>query len=240
MLSLRAVNHYYGNQHTLWNIDLELTPGECNCVLGLPGMGKTTLVNCIIGFQNIASGSILWHGPSGPPCELLNLPPPQRAAMGIGYVPQDKRIFSQMTVEENLHIAMMASHEAPAAIGSAIYDFLPELYPLRQVRGAALSDDEQYQLALAGALVTHPKLLILDEPTRGMGESFRQKLSEYILCLTRELGLTILLAEQQLSFIRRVATRFCLLHRGRNVAQGEVHQLDTRLLTQFMTPDEVR
>lgn len=239
MLSLRAVNHYYGSQHTLWNVDLELEPGCCTCLMGLPGMGKTTLINCIAGYQDIESGSIFWHEASGPPCDLLTLSPPLRAAMGIGYVPQDKRIFSQMTVEENLRIAQRAgSDDGFTPQGRDIYELMPELYPLRQVKGSALSEDTQYQLALAGALVTQPKLLILDEPTRGMGQGFMHKLGDFIVRLNRELGLTVLLAEQHLSFISRVADRFCLLHRGRNVAQGNVQQLDTRLLEQFMTQSE--
>jgi len=237
MLSLRAVNHYYGSQHILWNLSLDLVPGECTGLLGLPGMGKTTLVNCIAGYQKVESGDIFWQEASGPPQDLLALSPPLRAAMGIGYVPQDKRIFSQMTVEENLQIAMRASHEGSSAVGSAIFDLIPDLWPLRQVKGAAMSDDDQYQLALASALVSNPKLLILDEPTRGMGHGFMHKLGECLLRLNRELGMTVLLAEQHLPFIRRVADKFCLLHRGRNVAQGTVSQLDTRLLEQFMTPD---
>ncbi|MCS2150438.1 ABC transporter ATP-binding protein [Scandinavium manionii] len=238
MLSLRAVNHYYGSQHILWNLSLDLAPGECTCVLGLPGMGKTTLVNCIAGFQAIESGTMVWQDVSGPPRDLLMLSPPLRAAMGIGYVSQDKRIFSQMTVEENLQIAMKAGHEGTGAIGSDIFDLMPDLYPLRHVKGALMSDDDQYQLALASALVTKPKLLILDEPTRGMGQGFMHTLGECLLRLNRDLGLTVLLAEQHLPFIRRVADKFCLLHRGRNVAQGAVNQLDTRLLEQFMTPEE--
>jgi ABC-type branched-subunit amino acid transport system ATPase component len=201
-------------------------------------MGKTTLVNCIAGYQTVESGGIFWQEASGPAQDLLALSPPLRAAMGISYVPQDKRIFSQMTVEENLQIAMRANHEGNCAVGSAIFDLMPELWPLRRVKGAAMSDHEQYQLALASALVSSPKLLILDEPTRGMSQGFMHKLGECLLRLNRELGMTVLLAEQHLPFIRRVADTFCLLHRGRNVAQGAVSQLDTRLLEQFMTPDE--
>lgn len=239
MLSLRAVNHYYGNLHTLWNIDLELKPGECTCLMGLSGMGKTTLVNCITGYQTVESGSIIWQGVCGPPQDLLPLPAPSRTAMGISYVPQDKRIFSQLTVEENLHVAMKAGLDGIFFPGSDIYELLPELYPLRQVKGAALCEDSQYQLALAGALVTRPRLLILDEPTRGMGQGFMHRLGEFIVRLNQELGMTVLLAEQHLPFIRRVAQRFCLLHRGRSVAQGSLKELDTRLLEQFMTQEPV-
>lgn len=234
MLSLRAVNHYYGSQQILWNVNLELHPGVCTCLMGLEGMGKTTLVNCITGYQAIESGSICWQTPGCAPCSLLNLTPPLRAAMGIGYVPQDKRIFSQMTVEENLQIAVMAANPQRSAISKDIYDLLPTLYSLRAVKGLALSEGERYQLALARALVTEPKLLILDEPTRGMGQGRMQRLGEFILRLNRDLGMTVLLAEQHLSFIRQVADRFCLLHRGRNVAQGSISQLDGTLLQNFM------
>ena len=99
MLSLRAVNQYYGNQHTLWNVDLDLSPGVCTSVIGLPGMGKTTLINCITGYLPVESGSMVWQVEVAPHRDLLNLQAEHRIAMGIGYVPQDRRIFSQMTVE---------------------------------------------------------------------------------------------------------------------------------------------
>ena len=234
MLSLRAVNHYYGSQHILWIVSIELQPGPCTCLIGRLGMGKTPLVNCITGYQAIESGSICWHAPGATPKSLLDLTPPLRAAMGIGYVPQDKRIFSQMTVEENLQIAVLAGSAVRYGVSSDIYDLLPALYAVRQVKGAALSDEEQYQLALARALVTGPKLLILDEPTRGMAPGGMHRLGEFILRLKRDLGLTVLLAEQHLSFIRSVSDRFCLLHRGRSVAQGLIGQLNHRMLEEFM------
>lgn len=240
MLSLRAVNQYYGNQHTLWNVDLDLVPGACNCVMGLQGMGKTTLVNCITGNLPIESGSIIWQAADAQPLDLRNINPVQRASMGIGYVAQDRRIFSQLSVEENLHIAMLAGGAPGNAVTADIYDLFPELYALRQLKGAALSDDHQYQLALARAMVTQPRLLILDEPTRGQSLAFIQKLGSLLTRLNQDLGMTLLLAEQHLSFIRRVAHRFCLLHRGRNVAQGDVNQLDNQLLSHWMSPESVR
>ncbi|WP_312952417.1 ABC transporter ATP-binding protein [Superficieibacter sp.] len=235
MLSLRAVNQFYGSQHTLWNITLDLQPGQCTSVIGLPGMGKTTLINCITGYLPIESGSIVWQDADALPCDLLPVSVPHRTALGISHVPQDKRIFSQLTVEENLHIAR-ASRQDGGAVNGEIYELFPELRTLRQSKAATLSDDNQYQLALARALVTRPRLLILDEPTRGVGQAFLLRLGEFILRLKRELGLTILLAEQHLSFIHQVSDRFLLLHQGRNVAQGQVNQLDQRLLAQWMTP----
>lgn len=109
MLSLRAVNQFYGSQHTLWNVDLDFPQGMCTGVVGLPGMGKTTLMNCIAGKVPVESGSIIWYEAGAPPRDLLNPPPEQRSGPGIGYVSQDRRIFSQLTIEENLHIAMRAT-----------------------------------------------------------------------------------------------------------------------------------
>ncbi|MEB6379268.1 ATP-binding cassette domain-containing protein [Leclercia adecarboxylata] len=229
MLSLRAVNQYYGDRHTLWNVDLDLPPGVCTGVVGLPGMGKTTLVSCIAGLLPIASGTMVWHDAGASPGEWL-------PGTGIGFVPQERRIFSQLTIEENLHIARMAKGIAGGPVSSDIFDFFPELYPLRQQRASGLNDDQQYQLALANALVTRPRLLILDEPSRGASQQFSARLAQLLLRLNLELGLSVLLAEQHLSLIRRVAERFCLLYRGRNVAQGRVSELDDPLIAHWMRP----
>ncbi|MEL4014164.1 ABC transporter ATP-binding protein [Dryocola clanedunensis] len=236
MLSLRAVNQFYGENHILWNLDLELSKGECTCVLGAPGMGKTTLVNCITGYLPVESGSIIWNEAGLPPQNLLTRPVEDRAALGMSYVAQERRIFSQLSVEENLQIALLAGNEHARAIPDMVYQLFPELYSLRHVRGGELQNDLQQRLALARALVTEPKLLILDEPTLGSGQRFIQELGGIIRRLNRDFGLTILLVEQRLSFIRRVADRFCLLHRGRNVAQGKVELLDDKLVASWMAP----
>ncbi|MCT4710835.1 ABC transporter ATP-binding protein [Enterobacteriaceae bacterium H11S18] len=236
MLSLRAVNQFYGEKHILWNFDLELTKGECTCLLGAPGMGKTTLMNCITGYLPVESGSITWNEAGQPPQDLLARPIEDRAALGISYVAQERRLFSQLSVEENLQIALLAGNEHARAIPDMVYQLFPELYSLRHVRGGELQYDSQQRLALARALVTEPKLLILDEPTPGSGQRFIHELSGIVRRLNRDFGLTILLVEQRLSFIHRVADRFCLLHRGRNVAQGKAEQLDEKLVSNWMMP----
>lgn len=240
MLSLHAVNQFYEDQHTLWNINLDLTPGACTAVIGLPGMGKTTLINCIVGYLPVASGSLIWQAAGEAPRDLRPLDAEDRSALGMGYVPQDRRIFSQLTVEENLYIALQAKGEVANSLRPHIYELLPELYALRCAKGAELSQESQQQLAIARALVSRPRLLILDEPTRGLGQAFIHKLGNLIVRLNQEFGITILLAEQQLAFIRRVTDRFCLLHRGHNVAEGSAKQLDDPSLLRWMTPSPAR
>ncbi|NUU65143.1 ATP-binding cassette domain-containing protein [Enterobacteriaceae bacterium BIT-l23] len=230
MLSVRAVNQFYGERHVLWNVDLELAPGECTCLLGEPGAGKTTLANCITGHLPVQSGTLLWHAPGGPPEDLRNMSVARRAALGIGYLPQGRRLFTQLSVEENLHIAHRAVNTAPRAIPPLIDTLFPALYAIRHLRASALPGVLQQQLSLALALVTAPRLLILDEPLSAHPQTPLEEMALLVKRLVQEFGMTILMAECSLSFIRKVADRFCLLHRGRNLAQGRPGQLDERLL----------
>lgn len=237
MLSLRSINQFYGQNHILWDVDLDLQPGTCTGIIGQPGMGKTTLVNCIMGHLPINSGSMIWQEDNGPPQDLLLQPVEKRASLGIGYVPQGRHIFSQMTIEENLQIALLAGAgmERHRAIPPMVYDLFPALYSLRHQRSGELPMGQQQQLALARALVLQPKLLILDEPTEGMSPWLEEEMGNLIHRLNHDFGMTILLLEQRLSFIRRVADYFLLLHRGRNVAHGKVAQLDDSMVNTWLT-----
>jgi len=235
MLSLRAVNQFYGPNHILWDVDLDLPPGTCTGVLGRSGMGKTTLVNCIMGNLPVNSGSMTWQEHGSAPKNLLLQPMETRARMGIGYVPQGRHIFSQLTIEENLLIALLAGQsDGHRAIPPMVYDLFPHLYSLRHQRSGELPVEQQQQLALARALVLQPKLLILDEPTEGMSPWLEEEMGNLIHRLNHDFGLTILLLEQRLSMIRRVADYFLLLHRGRNVAQGKVAQLDDPMVNMWL------
>ena len=237
MLSLRSVNQFYGQNQILWDVDLDLPPGSCTGVLGSPGMGKTTLVNCIMGHLPVNSGSICWQEAGYPPENLLLQPAVQRARMGIGYVPQKRHIFTQMSVEDNLLIALLATEdERNRAIPEMVFELFPALYSLRHQRSGELPVNLQQQLALARALVLKPRLLILDEPSGTMSPWLEEETGNLIRRLNREYGLTILLLEQHVSFIRRVADYFLLLHRGRNVAQGRVAQLDDLTVNKWLTP----
>lgn len=235
MLSLQAVNQFYGDKHVLWNLNLDLVPGECACVIGAPGMGKSTLMNCITGHIPVHSGTMIWQPPQSCPENIMPLSAAHRSQMGIAHLPREDRFFTQLTVEENLQIAMLAGKPSPGAVPHHIYDLFPALHGLRHLRAAELSEANLQQLALARALMTHPKLLILDEPLRRNTPQRLADMATLLRRLTRELGITILMVEQHLSFIRRTADRFILLHRGRNVAHGDVTHLNT-VIGDWMEP----
>lgn len=229
MLSLHAVNQFYGEKHVLWDLHLELVAGECACVIGAPGMGKSTLMNCITGHLPVHSGSMLWRPPQGGLQNILPLSARHRHQMGIGHLPREDRIFTPLSVEENLQIAMLAGNPPPGNVPHHIYDLFPALYALRHVRAAELTTEHLQQLTLARALMAQPRLLVLDEPLRHNPPQRLGEMATLLRRLTRELGITILMAEQHLAFIRRAADRFILLHRGRNVADGEICLLDSAI-----------
>lgn len=235
MLSLRAVNQYYGQQHTLWDVSLELPRGQCTLLLGRNGVGKTTLINCIMGHLPIVSGSMTWQLADEPPQNLLPQPVENRALLGIGYVPQGRQIFSQLSVEENLQVALLAGRDKVRRMPPIIYNLFPRLQAMRMRRAGDLCQSEQQQLALGRALMLEPELLILDEPTAGMSPSLATEIGQVLRKLNQELGMTILLVEHQLPFARHLADRFCLMDKGRNVANGTLGQLDEGLIDAYLT-----
>ncbi|AML59543.1 Urea ABC transporter, ATPase protein UrtE [Serratia rubidaea] len=235
MLSLRSVNQFYGPSHTLWDINLELPRGQCTALLGRKGVGKTTLLNCIVGHLPVVSGSMTWQRADEAPKNLLPQAVEQRAALGIAYVPQGRQIFSQLSVEENLQVALLAGRSSQQRIPPLIYQLFPTLAAMRLRRAGDLSVGEQQQLAISRALVREPELLILDEPTAGMRPSIVSEIGAAVQRLNREWGMTILLVEHRLTLIRRLADRFCLLDQGRNVANGTLAQLDDALIDAYLT-----
>jgi urea transport system ATP-binding protein len=199
--------------------------------MGRNGMGKTTLLKCIMGLLPAASGEIRFENR-----DLRAEPPEARARLGIGYVPQGREIFPQLTVEENLRVGLGARRQgstvrkAPRAIPPAIYDLFPVLKTMRQRRGGDLSGGQQQQLAIGRALVLEPSLLILDEPTEGIQPNIVHEIGDIILKLNEEAGLTVLLVEQKLPFARRVASDFRVLEKGRCVASGPIGNLTDELV----------
>ncbi|MGD1991430.1 MAG: urea ABC transporter ATP-binding subunit UrtE [Chromatiales bacterium] len=228
MLQVESLNQYYGQSHTLWDLDMTAPEGECTVIMGRNGVGKTTLLQTIMGLLPTRSGRILYRGE-----DISGVIAEKRAEMGIGYVPQGRQIFPLLTVQENLEIGL------PVRKDKKIPEFIFELFPvLKEMlgrRGGDLSGGQQQQLAIGRALVIDPKLLILDEPTEGIQPNVVQEIGDIIRKLNREAGLTVLLVEQKLPFARKVADRFCILDRGRQVASGGMDQLDDTIIQEYLT-----
>jgi len=182
-------------------------------------MGKTTLLKCIMGLLRMTSGEMLFNGTS-----LVGLPAEARARLGIGYVPQGREIFVQLTVEENLRVGLGVRPRGARTIPARVFELFPVLKRMLARRGGDLSGGQQQQLAIGRALVLEPTLLILDEPTEGIQPNIVHEIGDVILELNRK-GVTVLLVEQKLPFARRVASEFRILEKGRCVAGGTIDGL---------------
>lgn len=230
MLTVEKLNHFYGESHTLWDLDLNVPQGKCTCLMGRNGVGKTTLLQCVMGLLPIRSGDIHFED-----MDLGRQIAERRAPLGIGYVPQGRQIFPMLTVEENLRIGLPVRKDKSKQVPAFIFELFPVLKEMLGRKGGDLSGGQQQQLAIGRALVVDPKLLILDEPTEGIQPNIVQEIGDIIQRLNREIGLTVLLVEQKLPFARKVADHFCILDRGRHVAAGEINQLDDELIRQYLT-----
>ncbi len=228
MLRVESLNQYYGQSHTLWDLDMEAPEGKCTVIMGRNGVGKTTLLQAVMGLLPIRSGRILYQGE-----DISGVIAEKRAEMGIGYVPQGRQIFPLLTVQENLEIGLPVRKDKK--VPGFIFELFPVLKEMLGRRGGDLSGGQQQQLAIGRALVVDPKLLILDEPTEGIQPNVVHEIGDIIRKLNREAGLTVLLVEQKLPFARKVADRFCILDRGRQVASGAMEQLDDSIIQQYLT-----
>lgn len=229
MLKIKNLNQFYGESHTLWDVDLDVLSGTCTCLMGRNGVGKTTLLKSIMGLLPVSSGSIFFDGN-----ELIGKPAELRARKGIGYVPQGREIFTQLSVEENLRVALLARDDGLREIPEYIFEIFPVLKQMLNRRGGDLSGGQQQQLAIGRALSLSPKLLILDEPTEGIQPNIVHEIGDIILRLNQEKGLTILLVEQKLPFARRVAQSFCILDKGRDVATDAIENLGEDVINRYL------
>ncbi len=230
MLTISGLNQFYGESHTLWDLDIEIAPGGCTCVMGRNGVGKTTLMQCIMGLLPLRSGRIEYLGE-----DLARLAAERRAPLGLGYVPQGRQIFPLLTVEENLRIGLAARADRSKTVPPFIFELFPVLRDMLGRRGGDLSGGQQQQLAIGRALCIDPKLLILDEPTEGIQPNIVHEIGDIIRRLIDDLGLTVILVEQKLPFARRVADRFLILDRGRLKARGEMVELGDDLVREYLT-----
>ncbi|MDA0108430.1 urea ABC transporter ATP-binding subunit UrtE [Vibrio sp. La 4.2.2] len=230
MLQIQSLNQFYGESHTLWDLDMSIPKGKCTVLMGRNGVGKTTLLQCVMGLVKVSSGDIQLNGES-----LLKHDAESRPRMGIGYVPQGRQIFPMLTVQENLEVGLPIRDKGDRRIPEFIFDLFPVLKEMLYRRGGDLSGGQQQQLAIGRALVVNPKLLILDEPTEGIQPNIVQEIGDIIRMLNEKLGLTVLLVEQKLPFARKVGDQFCILDRGRQVAAGEMSTLDDALIKEYLT-----
>ena len=233
VLRIERLNQFYGGSHTLRDISLEIAPGKVTTVLGRNGMGKTTLLKCLMGLLPVKSGAIEFDGK-----DLTRMRPDQRAQAGIGYVPQGREIFSRLSVAENLKIAIEATPAARRNGERAVPDWIYETFPILEAfahrRGGDLSGGQQQQLAIARALVTRPTLLILDEPTEGISPIVIHQIERVIASLAARRTMAILLVEQYYDFARSLADRYFVIQRGEIVREGPGDRMDADGLRELL------
>jgi len=234
MISIKNVNQHYGGTQILWDLDLDIEPGSRTCIMGRNGVGKSTLLQCMMGLRPITSGEILMGGAS-----IHNKSAEARAPAGIGYVPQGREIFPLLTVEENLRLglpirAQRLGKDEAKEIPQKIFDLFPVLGEMMHRRGGDLSGGQQQQLAIGRALVIEPKVLILDEPNEGIQPNIVKQIGDVILKLNEEEGMTVILVEQKLGFARRIGQSFRLMERGKVVAQDSMDKLSDDLISKYL------
>ncbi|WP_447045748.1 urea ABC transporter ATP-binding subunit UrtE [Vreelandella sp. H-I2] len=234
MLAIEKLNQFYGESHTLWDLDLEVPAGQCTCVMGRNGVGKTTLLKAVMGEVAVKSGELRYASEAGE-IQLTKQAIEARSRLGIGYVPQGRQIFPLLTVEENLRTGLAARSDGLKKIPERVYELFPVLKEMNHRRGGDLSGGQQQQLSIGRALVIEPKLLILDEPGEGIQPNIVAQIGQVIRQLINEDGLTVLLVEQKLPFARKYADRFVIMDRGRPVAKGEIGELSNELIKTHLT-----
>lgn len=220
MLTIDGLNQFYGGSHILRDVTMKVPTGSLTVLLGRNGVGKTTLLRCLMGVVRARSGTVAWRGQT-----LDALAPHARVAGGLAYVPQGRDIFPRLTVEENLLVGA-ATRKPSSRIPERIYALFPMLAEMRKRRGGDLSGGQQQQLAIARALMSEPELLILDEPTEGIQPSIIQEIGRTLRTLVEESGMTILLVEQYYDFARAIADHYWVMRRGEIVAGGDGAQMD--------------
>jgi urea transport system ATP-binding protein len=229
MLSVEAIDLYYGASHALRRVSLTAKKGEVTCILGRNGVGKTSLLRAIFGLQPISSGHINWEDR-----ELTGLPPHQRARAGLALVPQGREIFSRLTVRENLETGFAPLPRSLHHLPDEIFTLFPMLKEMLGRRGGDLSGGQQQQLAIARALVTRPRLLILDEPTEGIQPSIIKDIERVIRTLAARGDMVILLVEQYFEFARDLAASYIVMQRGEVVASGRREDMNEAAVRSFL------
>jgi urea transport system ATP-binding protein len=230
MLKIENLNQHYGSSHTLRNVSFEVPDGSVTALLGRNGVGKSTLLKCLMGVLPASSGKVWLDN-----ADITPLPPFARVRLGMGYVPQGREIFPRLTVEENLLMGLATKSSGSAQhIPTEIFDMFPVLKEMKHRRGGDLSGGQQQQLAIGRALVMKPKLLILDEPTEGIQPSIIKDIERVIKTLSGRGDMAILLVEQYYEFARELADRYIVLQRGEVVKSGAGAHMESEGVRGFM------
>jgi urea transport system ATP-binding protein len=230
MLSVEAVDLYYGASYTLRRVSLTAQRGEVTCIMGRNGVGKTSLLRAIMGLQPIRAGRISWDDK-----DITALPTHERARAGIALVPQGREIFPRLTVLENLQTGFATLPRSLCHIPDEIYTLFPVLKDMLGRRGGDLSGGQQQQLAIGRALVARPKLLILDEPTEGIQPSIIKDIGRVIEQLAARGDMAILLVEQYFEFARDLASAYAVMQRGAVVLSGRGNEMDEAEVRSYLT-----
>ena len=226
-LNVAEISVAYGQSQVIDRLSLRVKPNEIVAILGLNGMGKTTLMKALIGLLPVRQGSIVLDG-----AELKDQQPYQRVLEGLAYVPQGRMVFPQLSVEENIQTGLRSDLEQ---VPEELYRFFPVLKQMRSRRGGNLSGGQQQQLVIARALASHPKVLLLDEPTEGIQPSIIKQLAEVLRQIRDEKGLTIVVSEQVLSFALAIADRVLVIDRGHFIHESAGKDIDENTIARLLS-----
>jgi len=234
MLKLDNVSSSYGESKVIKNVSLEISSGRFFGILGKNGMGKTTLLKTIMGLMDRSEGEISLDEKN-----ISKVSTNLRAKYGLGYVPQGRGILPQFTVQENMMIGSFAREKENLNNVNEDVEFVLKLFPIlkdfQKRRGGDLSGGQQQQLAIARALLTKPKILILDEPTEGIQPNIVEEIEDVLMRLNKDLKLTIILVEQSVGFVKKAANDFIILERGEVVEKGSASKISDQLVDKYLT-----
>lgn len=229
LLELTDVTVSYDQTPVLFGVNMTVDEGEIACILGRNGVGKTTLLRSVIGLNKVTSGSIVFDAD-----EITRVPTFKRARYGISYIPQGREIIPYLSVLDNLKLGMSASKKQLRKIPDEIFEFFPMLKQHLSRQGGLLSGGQQQQLAIARGLMSNPKIMLLDEPTEGIQPSIVQEIEDTLKRINREKGITVIVVEQKIDFVRQLAQKFFIMEKGAIVANGATSDLTDTLVHRYL------